>query len=424
MQMTPGGITAANVANLKLIWTHQSTGGYDTASPIEANGIVYIADKIGNLVALNAETGVVLWHRELNQKVKMTPALLDGRLVVATYADQPQTADSTLYSLNPQTGSILWHRSVNGGMHGSPVAIAGSIYVPVSIGDPGWCHPGGVYVFNEATGAPGYAWQTVAGSANGGGAIWSSVTYDGSRLLFGTGNTCNVMPTTANAIVSLSTTTKLLWADQTAGALTDDDVGGTVTEQNGTAYVSGKNGKTYAVVPESGAVKWARNLGAPDGDGGFSTPTYSGTTLVVDGGFPADPYKSNGSIKNYGMLYGLDPASGAQRWKRTSSAPYWAPPATTPDLVLLTEDANIEDLDPATGAVVWSTPLFGYSRSQPAIARGKVFVSDLSGRVYAFALPTTANAELRRRSADVLRSLPAHNIVPTTWLLPEYCRLK
>ena len=423
VQPSAGGLTAANVSQLKLIWTHASTGSYDTASPIEANGVVYAADFKGNVVALNALTGAPVWQRALNTEIKMTPALLDGRLIVATYVDTPKTADSTLYALDPQTGATLWHRSVNGGMHGSPVAIAGSIYVPVSIGDPGWCHPGGVYVFNEATGAPGYAWQTVPASTSGGGAVWSSVTYDGSRLLFGTGNTCGVSPTTSNAIVSLSTTASLGWADQTASPLTDDDVGGTVSEQNGTAYVNAKNGKTYALDPSSGAIKWSRNLGAPDGDGGFSTPAYAASTLIVSGGFPADPYTSDSTVMQFGMLYGLDPATGVQRWKRTATSPYWAPPATTADLVLTTDDANIEDLDPATGAVIWSTPLFGDSRAQPAIARGEVFVADQSGRLYAFALPTSENASLRRQSEDVLRSLPSHHVVRNTWIRPPYCKL-
>ncbi len=423
VQPSAGGITAQNVSNLSLIWTYKSAGAYDTAGPIEANGVVYAGDVKGNFVALNALTGDVIWRRQFNTEFKMTPALLDGHLIVATYVDEPTTADSTLYSLDPATGATQWHRSINGGMHGSPVAIAGSIYVPVSIGDPGWCHPGGVYVFNETTGAPGYEWQTVPASSSGGGAIWSSVTYDGSRLMFGTGNTCGVSPTTANAIVSLSTTASLLWSDQTANPLTDDDVGGTVAELNGTGYVNAKNGKTYAVVPASGAIRWSRNLGATDGNGGFSTPALSGSTLVVSGGFPADPYKANSAITQYGMLYGLDPATGAQRWKKTATSPYWAPAATTSDLAITTDDANVEDIDPATGAVVWSKPICGDSRAQPAIARGEVFVVDQSGRLYAFALPTDANAALRLRSSDVLRSLPAHHVVPVMWLTPAYCKL-
>jgi outer membrane protein assembly factor BamB len=298
------------------------------------------------------------------------------------------------------------------------------VYVPVSIGDPNFCHPGGVFVFNEATGAPGSDWQTVPDSINGGGAVWSSVTYDGSRLLFGSGNTCSVSPTTANAIVSLSTNTNLLWADQTGNPLSDDDVGGTVAELDGTAFADAKNGSTYAVDPSTGAIKWSRNYGAPDGQGGFSTPVLSGSTLVISGGFPADPYSSHPGITQYGMLFGVDPSTGAQRWARTSTDPYWAPPGTTSDLVILTEDANVEDLDGATGSVLWSTPIFGASRAQPAIANGEVLVADLSGHLYAFALPTQANAALRTRFSGLLSGLPAHNVVPTTWRLPVYCKIR
>jgi len=424
LQPSAGGITAQSVASLQLLWTYQSAAQYDTAGAIESGGVVYAADIGGNVVALNEQTGAVEWTKSLGAEVKMTPALFDGRLFVATYVDTTPTSTSTFFALNPQTGNTLWSRTINGGVHGSPVAIAGSIYVPVSIGDPGFCHPGGVFVFNEATGAPGYDWETVPNSVNGGGAVWASVTYDGSRLLFGTGNTCSVSPTTANAVVSLSTLTNLLWTDQTANPLTDDDVGGSVAEINGTAYASAKNGSTYAIDPQSGMIEWSHAYGAPDGDGGFSTPVMSGSTLVLSGGFPGNPYASSPSITQYGMLFGVDRSSGAVQWEQRAVSPYWAPPATTSDLVITTDDANVEDLNGATGAVLWSTPIYGVSRAQPAIADGEVFVVNQSGRVYAFALPTNENAALRLRSARVLAGLPAHNVVrvsrnPT----PAYCRI-
>ncbi len=422
VQPSAGGLTAANVSGLKLLWTHSSSAQYDTAGPIESGGVVYAADFAGNVVALNATTGATIWTRSLNTEIKMTPALLDGRLFVGTYVDAPATANSTLYALNPQTGATLWSRSINGGMHGAPAAIGGSIYVPVSIGDPGYCHPGGVYVFNEATGAPGFIWQTVANSVSGGGAVWSSVTYDGSRLLFGTGNTCSVTPQTSNAVVSLTTVATLLWTDQTASPLTDDDVGGTVAEEAGTAYVSAKNGSTYAVDPASGAIRWSKNLGAPDGDGGFSTPAYAESTLVVSGGFPTDPYKPISSITQYGMLYGVDPATGDVLWKKTSVSPYWAPAGTTADLTIITDDANVEDIDAKTGTVEWSSPLYGDSRAQPIIVNGEVIVADQSGRIYAFALPTDANAAQRSAFSHALQGLPAHNVVPFKSNTPKYCK--
>jgi outer membrane protein assembly factor BamB len=423
LQPSAGGITAQNVGSLQLLWTYESAAKYDTAGAIESGGVVYAADIAGNLVALNAQTGAVEWTKSLGAEVKMTPALLDGRLFVATYVDTTPTSTSTFFALDPHSGNTLWTRTINGGVHGSPVVVAGTIYVPVSIGDPGYCHPGGVFAFSESTGAPAFDWQTVPNSLNGGGAVWASVTYDGSRLLFGTGNTCSVSPSTSNAIVSLSTLTNLLWTDQTGNPLTDDDVGGSVAEINGTAYASAKNGSTYAVDPANGSIEWSHAYGAPDGLGGFSTPVMSNSTLVISGGFPADPYKSNPSITQYGMLFGVDPSSGAVRWEQQAVSPYWGPPATTSDLVITTDDANVEDLDGATGAVLWSTPIDGISRAQPAIAEGEVFVVDQSGRVYAFAIPTDENASIRLRSANVLKGLPAHNIVPLSWnFTPAYCK--
>jgi len=423
LQSSAGGLTAQNVKQLTLLWSYQSASKYDIAGPIEAGGIVYAVDTNGNLAAFNAQSGAVVWKRALNAQVKMTPALLDGRLFVGTHVGTTGTSLSTIYALNPATGSILWQHSVDGGTFGSPVAIAGRLYLPVAIGDKGYCHPGGIFVFNEATGAPGFEWLTEAGSVRDGGAVWSSVTYDGSRLLFGTGNTCVNNVPNANAVVSISTLDAFRWAYQTALPLTDDDVGGTVFEHDGIAYVDAKNGSTYAMDPASGAIRWSRNLGAPDGAGGFSTPAMVGSTLVASGGFPADPYVANPNITQYGMLYGLNPATGAQLWKVTATSPFWSPVATTSDLVITTPDANVADIDAATGATVWSTPIIGYSRAQPAIAGGEVFVADSSGHLYAFGLPTTANAESRKRFESVLRNLPKYHVVPFDPGVPKYCRL-
>ena len=114
--------------------------------------MVYAADQAGNVVALNESTGAVEWSRSFGAEMKMTPSLYDGHLVVATFVNKAGTA-SRLYSLDPNTGATQWETTLPGGMHGAPLAFNGELYVPLSLGDPGFCNPGGVYMFNEATGA-------------------------------------------------------------------------------------------------------------------------------------------------------------------------------------------------------------------------------------------------------------------------------
>jgi quinoprotein glucose dehydrogenase len=70
-------VTPANVKNLKLAWTYHmnptpqlvaaAAGGRprrapaSTASPLEVNGVLYLATPFGRVVALNAETGKQIW---------------------------------------------------------------------------------------------------------------------------------------------------------------------------------------------------------------------------------------------------------------------------------------------------------------------------------------------------------------------------
>lgn len=419
LQPLSGGLAAGNVAQLQLVWTYTSAGVYESGGPIVVGNSVYALDRSGNVVALDATSGQPLWHRALGVASKMAPAFLDGHLFVGTYDDTSASAQSTLYALDPFTGSIQWQRSIDGGLHGAPVSLDGNLFVPVAAGDPGLCHPGGVYVFNEKSGAPGAFWRTVPDAPAAGGAVWGSLTYDGTQILFGTGNTCGVAPSTANAVVAIDSGANLEWTYQTAQAQIDDDVGSNVMDYSGSGYVTGKVGSTYAVDTATGNVRWQRQF-AGDQLGGFSTPELVGSTLVTSGGYRYDPYQPPAGPN--GTLYGLDPASGSTKWTITAQFPFWAPIASTNDLVFTTADTSAVALDPATGTTLWSKPLATISHGQPALAEGRVYVTDIQGHLYAFALPTTGNALLRKRAATNLALMRrAASLRPIALTRPRYC---
>ncbi len=414
-------LTQSSVAGLQLLWVYQSASPYDLASPIDSNGVVYAADEGGNVVALNETTGTVVWSRAFGAEMKMTPSLYDGHLVVATFVNAAQTP-SRLYSLDPNTGSTQWETTMPGGIHGSPLAFNGELYVPLSLGDPGFCNPGGVYMFNESTGSTGLSWLTGGSVAANGGAVWSPLAYDGSRILFGTGNTCVTSPSTANAITALSPSAQFLWADQTANPMTDDDVGGGVLESGGLAYVTGKNGNIYAVTPSSGSIVWERNLGAPDGFGSYAMPSISEGTLITSAGYQHDPNETWPAGTQFGFLDGLDPNSGAQRWQITSISPFYQPVSVVGNVAFTTVDAAVAALDPATGKELWSSPIVGYSRSEVIVADNEVIAADGTGRLYAYGLPSSANEAVRKRTAAtfVMRSSAAGFVNH----IPAFCRPK
>ena len=70
----------------------------------------------GYCVALNRETGEIVWSND-QMKSGYVTLLLDGdRLIVST--------NGYMYCLDPLTGAILWHNPLRGYGMGAPTSIA------------------------------------------------------------------------------------------------------------------------------------------------------------------------------------------------------------------------------------------------------------------------------------------------------------
>jgi outer membrane protein assembly factor BamB len=422
----PTGITAQTVSKLVNIWTYKTPDGSGFGgSPIVVNGVVYVVDVDGVVTALDAKTGKPKWAAPYklpeSDLTKMTPALYDGKLFVASF--QGGNAKYYFAALDPLTGHQLWITQLPGGVHGSPVVVHGIVYVPVAIGDRPACHPGGVYALDEQTGAPvGMPWLTEPGATTpDGGGIWSSLTYDGSQLFYGTGNTCRNADVMGNSVVAITPgSTSTNWSFNTAGSLTDDDVGGSVLRAGDSAFAIGKSGRFYHFNALTGGVAWSRLLNPLVGNGGFATPSYfvsgANAAIIVGAGYIHNPYTTSPSG---GLLYGLMP-NGAIRWEVTSNTPELGYVALTPDLAFTELDTNVDALDPLTGKVLWQFPAAGYFYASPVIVPSGLFVADLTGRVYAFALPSNAaamkTALTRSQVLELQRRQP-----PQLPIKPKFC---
>jgi outer membrane protein assembly factor BamB len=203
------------------------------------------------------------------------------------------------------------------------------------------------------------------------------------------------------------------WHIATATANHDDDVGSGVLVLGSNGYAMAKNGSLYAIDLPSGNMLWKQALGAADELGGHSTPAYTESTLIVSGGFGSFP--TNNGPPPGGTLYGLG-VDGTTKWKMSMGWPIASYVATTPDLAFATIDNSIVALEPASGRELWSYQTAGDFHGGPVISADKVFVADLSGKVYAFGLGTSAAASVRH-TLHVTHPIGAR---PT---LPAYCRL-
>lgn len=127
---TDGNVGAYQFADGKRLWRINIIPKKE--SPVVSPGItfgnamLYAADGVGSVWAINPENGEEIWQRNLGQPVRGAPTYQDGRLYVITLNDET-------IALDARNGDELWrHRGVqeSAGLLGSPSPAAeGSVVI-------------------------------------------------------------------------------------------------------------------------------------------------------------------------------------------------------------------------------------------------------------------------------------------------------
>jgi outer membrane protein assembly factor BamB len=132
--------------------------------------VVYFGSVDGNVYALNAGTGALLWMHNTGWQLDSSPAVANGVVFIGG-ADTSSSTELTLYALNASTGALLWSNTI--GPNNGAVAVAnGVVYV-------GGCE--GLCALNASTGAQLWSTNTTAASLSS-PAVANGVVYNGSRI--------------------------------------------------------------------------------------------------------------------------------------------------------------------------------------------------------------------------------------------------
>ena len=224
------GVDALNGSTGKFIWRH-ALNAYLTSPPAVANGAVYAVAKDGGVYALDVNTGVTLWSRQLG--ISPTPQATiystTGGLSVGNGVVYVEAADAksrpprnyNVWALDANTGATIWKSGSIGNVSGfgtTPAVANGTVYVGSS---------GYVNAFNASTGAPIWQYQPDAGDV-GSPVVANGVVYVGWWKLagFGTGYYTNAAldATTGNVLWN--------WTDFQG----EEDVAATPAVVNGVIY--------------------------------------------------------------------------------------------------------------------------------------------------------------------------------------------
>lgn len=391
-------INASNVANLRLKWSLQTEGDV-VATPTVFRGVIYTTDRGGNLLAVRASDGGVIWSKKVGDysgitgdAARTSPVIYGDELVIGT------GGGANLIGIDRFTGSFRWITRLDTNQYarvtGSPVLDGGVIYIGVSSGeetatDGPLTFRGTVQALDARTGR--LLWKTyMVPPGYTGGAVWSStpvVDHRRGLIYVSTGNNytvpdgvCETPDQTGctdaaddnyiDAVVALRPGTgKVAWAYKTLtadvftvpeGGLDYDFASGPnlySTVINGhrkdVLGVGQKSGYYWAIDPDTGELIWKTLIGPGSKFGG------------IQWGSATDGRRIYAGIANYDhKSYTITSADGQTS---TITGGSWTA------------------LDAATGKILWQT-------ADPQGVPDMGFVSAANGVVYGSSLAPTGNS--------------------------------
>ena len=426
-------ITPSNAASLTEAWHFmpgappvKALGHALNASPAVYDGVVYIGGNNGTFYALDESTGAVMWQRAIGY-VKDTCGAR-GITSTATVAPDPATKAPTvyvssgngyLYAMNAATGAVTWKsvihlpvgKSANYYDWSSPTVANQKIYIGVA----GSCTNhvrGALEAFTQATGKK--AGHVLHGSGRAGRRQHLGHRRGGAHghVFVGTGNVIPPTPPnegTSESIVELSGTNlsqlgvwQLPLADQPSD---DDDFGASVSlfsavlpgTTKPTAMVGdcNKNGVYYALKQDdlaAGPVWQTRIADVNTADNGMSAACLSSTVVNGNDLYVAGTATTIKGTSVAGSIDELNAATGAIVWATgLPSKAYGTPSLDGAGLLAVGTYADASDpqadylLNPSTGAILATvsngdSPQF----AQPVFADQYLFIATDTQGLYAY----------------------------------------
>jgi polyvinyl alcohol dehydrogenase (cytochrome) len=405
------GLTAADLPKLKVKWAFSMTGG---GQPTVVGDWLFVTNRSGKFYALDAHTGCVHWSVD-DLVSRTSPMVIKSPISPSGWLTVVGQNDRIIRAFDAQTGKELW-RSARLEDHpvsvltGSPVIVDDRLIVPISS------------IEEAAAMSKTYACCTFRGSV-------AALDLRTGKLLWKT----SMIPEPAKVIREKDSGLKV---QGPAGAAIWSAP--SIDRKRGVAYVV--TGDSYtdvdtigpdaivAVDLKTGAIKWRRQVTEKDnfvmGCGPASTSGNCPTPLGPDYDFGATPIlmtlKGGKQVvvagQKSGIVYGVNPDTGALLWKTTVGAGSalggveWGIGANDTHVFVPVSDLGrlfspadaavakpgLNALDPATGAIVWSTPApkapcvyasdkgkpSRCARSQsaaPAVLPGLIFQGSLDG---------------------------------------------
>jgi polyvinyl alcohol dehydrogenase (cytochrome) len=427
------GVSNHNVSRLKTKWAFTTLSDVSARAAV-VKGVAYFPDWAGNLYAVNASTGSLIWSHQLSDYglatgtvSRTSPAVAKGVVYIGTqYTSTGLTG--WLLAIDASTGNLIWKIQPDTSnsfpvITASPAIAKGVVYVGMTSNEeyaasnPAYscCSViGSVVALNAATGKK--LWQTFTAPAGYSGAnVWGSTpVIDLARktIFVGTGNNYSIPtdPAYASCISGGGTEATCLSPDDQADSI-------------------------LALDMHSGAIKWATRamtwsqFGVTDGSDFWNTacifapftncpPAPTGPDYDFGSGPNEITYQTGsgpktiiGAGQKSGIYYAFDPDTGVELWHMqvgpgsSLGGMEWG--SASDGVRIYVAIANLfgipygpggansagswSALDPATGNILWQVadPNGAVDLGPLAVGKGVVYVPSMGGPTFGGGSPAT-----------------------------------
>lgn len=359
----PGG-TAHNAsghvalgASLRQIWsadagTGSSTYGKLTASPIVADGRIYVLDTRGRVTAFS-QGGGVAWRASIAPANEKDYKGYGGGLAADGGRIFAATGFGFVVALDGQNGKKLWEKNLSSPIRSSPTTAGGRIFVVSA--------DGMARALAAADGTELWAHQGLVEKA--------AILTNASPAVAGD---IVVMPYPSGEVVALRIADgQPAWTESLARTRLASSLGSMTDAARpvvdaGAVFAVGHSGRMVATTVRDGQRLWS--LTVP----GIQAPAIAGDTLfVVDTG---------------GQLMAITRADGKVLWTtRLPGTSTWSGPVIAGNRLWLTSNkGQLVGADAATGKVSAQLSIGGPSYIAPIVAGGRLFVLTDAAKLIAF----------------------------------------
>jgi outer membrane protein assembly factor BamB len=421
-------INKTSAPNLKLHWQYRSLGNIST-QPVVVNGVIYWGSWDGYEHATDLN-GNQIWQTFLGTNsvatgchppeagvasiADVTSVNINGTMTTVVYVGG---GDANFYALNAATGVPIWHQSLVPSattppaatfLWSSPVVYKTSVYMGVSSFGDCPLVQGELVKMDPVTGTIQNVFKNVPDGCIG-GAIWSSPTIDTStgHVFIATGTIhpqcSSPEPYTLSMIELQASDLSLVGSWQLPpsdwiGDSTDFGASPTLFQAKIggiTKYLVGannKNGKFYAF--ERGNITngpiWENQIAAPGkcplcGQGAISSAGWNGSKLFIAGG-----HTTINSTACLGSVQEVDPATGLNLWQRClNDGPVLAPVTLVPGVAIVMAGKDVLLLDTTTGQTLNTlTDTRNNSRyfAGASVSNGILYTANMDFNLYAYGL--------------------------------------